>query len=147
MKQLRKFLHLTRGERRLLLRAVVLLLAIRLGLWMLSFQNLRGILERLKQQTTAFHTADSSLPDRIAWAVAVASHYVPGTSTCLAQALAAQVLLRAEGYPAHLTLGVAGGKETPLEAHAWVESQGKIVVGGAAHERYHVLSTLDEERA
>jgi hypothetical protein len=43
--------------------------------------------------------------------------------------LAAQVLLSRQGRPAHLQIGVAKSQEGQLEAHAWVESQGWIVIG------------------
>ena len=69
------------------------------------------------------------------WAVQVASCYVP-RATCLTQALAAQALLGFGGIPAAVRIGVA--KETEdFEAHAWLESGGKILMGGAeAAQRY-----------
>ena len=62
------------------------------------------------------------------WAVQVASRYVP-RATCLTQALTAQALLGFGGIPTSVRIGVAkeaGG----FEAHAWVESGGKILMGG-----------------
>ena len=70
---------------------------------------------------------------------------MPGGKTCLPQALAAQVLLERCGYPARLRVGVVKGGEGQLEAHAWVESQGRIIVGGAEVERYIPLSGLEGE--
>ena len=84
-------------------------------------------------------------PDRVVWAVVVASRYVP-MSTCLTQALAAQVLLARRGFPAHLHIGVAKkGAEARFEAHAWVESQGKVVIGGSEPGRYTQLLALEGE--
>jgi Transglutaminase-like superfamily len=62
--------------------------------------------------------------------VALASRYVP-TATCLAQALAGQTLLAQQGEPAVLRIGVAKNEAGKLEAHAWVESQGRIVIGAS----------------
>jgi hypothetical protein len=81
--------------------------------------------------------------ERIAWAVGAASRYVP-TATCLSQALAAQVLLARHGHPASLRIGVARGAAGRLEAHAWIESRGRIVIGGTADlARYTPLPALD----
>ena len=55
------------------------------------------------------------------------SRYVPG-STCLVQALAGQWMLLREGYPAQLRIGVS--KAEGFEAHAWVELEGKVLIGG-----------------
>jgi len=53
-------------------------------------------------------------------------------STCLVRALSAWGLLRRSGLEAALHLGVAEGAGTvrAFHAHAWVESAGRVVVGG-----------------
>ena len=80
--------------------------------------------------------------DRIAWAVAVASRYVP-MATCLTQALAGQMLLARWGHTAQLHIGVANGPGGNLEAHAWLESQGTIVIGDVGElSRYTPLLSL-----
>jgi hypothetical protein len=48
---------------------------------------------------------------------------------CLARALATQILLSRCGYPSHLRFGIVKEKEGHLQAHAWVESQGEVVMG------------------
>ena len=127
MKQLGKFLRLPTSERRLLIDAAFLLLAIRLGLWLLPFQTLRRLLARIYATRTAKRTR---VPvGRVVWAVDVVSWYMPGVK-CLARALAAQMLLNQHAHPAHLRIGVARSESGQLQAHAWVESQGRIVLGG-----------------
>ena len=81
--------------------------------------------------------------DNVSWAVEVASRHTPGVKTCLNQALAAQVLLARRGHPAVLRIGVAKGKEAHLRAHAWVESEGKIVIGGTGVERFAPFPVLE----
>jgi len=125
---------------------MALLLLVKLGLRLLPFQTLQRFLARAMLAPVGLRNSDPAFPDRIAWAVAVASRCLPGTRICLPQALTGQVLLRREGYPAHLTLGVARIEEGRLEAHAWVESRGKVVIGGGGLERYNALSTLEGER-
>ena len=129
MKQVRKFLLLPLTERGLLLRSVILLSAIRIGLWLLPFRILRRFLDRVACAPAAPHRVNSSPQDRIAWAVTVASRFAPGGSNCLTKALAARVLLARQGCPACLHIGVAKGEGGKLDAHAWVESQGRIVIG------------------
>lgn len=145
MRRLRQFLAFTPSDRILLVRAGVLLGVIRLGLSLLPFQILPCLLRKVSTAPGVLHEADRAAPDRIAWAVTVASQYVP-KATCLAQALAAQVLLARQGYPACLRIGVTKSEEGRLEAHAWVESQGKIVIGGSALGRYTPLPALVQER-
>ena len=58
-----------------------------------------------------------------------ASRYVPG-ATCLVRALAAETLLRKYGHDACLRIGVSKNSSQVLLAHAWVESEGQVVIGG-----------------
>lgn len=141
MKQLRKFRQLTYSDCRLLLSTVFLLGTIRLGLWLLPFP----ILQRLLTKMTQTQESPTQIPlARVVWAVTVVSRYMPGEVKCLARALATQILLARHGYQAQLRIGVAKGERGQLEAHAWVESQGKIVIGGIKNlGRYTPLPTLE----
>ncbi|WYL93495.1 MAG: lasso peptide biosynthesis B2 protein [Gloeotrichia echinulata IR180] len=129
MKRLRKFLSLKNSDRHLLLIAVIILGAIRLGMWFLSFQALRQLLARLTQANSQEQTLDGLSIEKIVWAVNVASCYTPGHVKCLARALTTQVLLNRCGYSPELRIGVAKGDKGKFEAHAWVENQGEIVIG------------------
>ena len=73
--------------------------------------------------------SDTTYVDRVVWAVKVASRYVQGIR-CLAQALATQVLLEQRGYPSELRIGFTRSKGGQMSAHAWVESEGRVVIGG-----------------
>lgn len=142
---LRKFLALSQRDRHLLVSAVFLLGAIRLGLWLLPFQTLNRLLQKITQLNTEVQKVNSDTVD-IAWAVSVASRYIPG-ALCLAQALATQVLLGRRGYQTDLRIGVARGKKGQLRAHAWVESQGKIVIGGLGNCLYTPVPIQETESA
>ena len=50
-------------------------------------------------------------------------------ATCLVQALSTQILLGRHGHAGKVHIGVALDPELGFRAHAWVESQGKILVG------------------
>lgn len=81
---------------------------------------------------------------RIAWAVTRASRAVPGAA-CLTQALAAQVLLERHGFPARVQVGVRRSDGAQLLAHAWVESDGRILLGGTDLSGYTPLAVLERE--
>ena len=153
MKQLVRFLNLTAGERRLLVSALFHLVAIRIGLWVLPLQQLVKRLETLKVSKTLrqaqgrhFRVWNPPPAERIAWAVRVVSRYLPGTRNCLVQSLAAQTMLARRGYSSHLRIGVAKDEEGRLKAHAWVECDGKIVIGGAGASQYTALPHLEVQR-
>jgi hypothetical protein len=129
MKLLYKFLQLKECDRQLLLITFTLLGTIRLGLWLLPFRTWRRLLSRIMQPKSKLQGANPASINQVVWAVSVASHYMPGGVKCLARALATQVLLSQQGHTADLYIGVAKGEEKQLEAHAWVESQGQVVIG------------------
>jgi Transglutaminase-like superfamily len=78
--------------------------------------------------------------------VKLASRFVPA-ATCLAQALVTVTLLEREGLPASLRIGVARSVRGKFEAHAWVESGGRVVIGGTRADlsRFTVMHTLEGE--
>jgi hypothetical protein len=137
--RLRKFLALAPEDRRLLLGAAGWLMATRLGLAVLPFGWLRTLVARARP-TRASHP---SSPDRIAWAVAAAGRRIPGGTNCLVQAVAARVLLGRHGYSSRLRVGVARAPGGRLEAHAWVESDGRVLLGGPRVESYTPLPALE----
>ncbi len=141
MTRLRKFLHLTSRDRRLLITAVFLLGTIRLGLRFIPFRTVQRIVGHRAQAPTSSHQIDQPSIEQLVWAVKVASQYVP-KATCLTQALATQIVLGRHGYSTQLCIGAARTQERRLEAHAWVENQGKVVVGGGETSRYTLLRDI-----
>lgn len=132
MKWLSKFINLTPSDRFLLMKTLFMLGAVRLGLRLLPFQTLRSLLARLSEPTAKLQMSEPTYVDRVVWAVRVASRYVRGVR-CLAQALATQVLLEQRGYPADLRIGFTRSKYGQMSAHAWVESGGRVVIGGTGN--------------
>ena len=138
MHRLHKFFRLSAPERFLLVRATALLVIVRTALWLLPFKTLQRSSAKLAQIFAPSHKENLFSTERVVWAVEVASRYVPRV-TCLTQALAAQTMLRLGGIPTSLRIGVAKGTGS-FEAHAWLESGGKILIGGAeAAQRYTQL--------
>ena len=146
MERLHKFRCLPSRYKHLLVKSIVLLGLVRVGLWLLPFQALRHLLAHMTRAHAASPGGDQASMQQVVWAVTVASQYVPA-ATCLTQALATQVLLSRRGHPASLRIGVARSEAGKFQAHAWVECQGKIVIGGAqALSRFTTFPPLDGER-
>jgi Transglutaminase-like superfamily len=125
MKRLHRFLRLTAVERNLIVRTAFLMSAFRLGLWLLPFRRLASFARRKQGRSPQCR----GTTEQVAWAVQVLSQYVPET-TCLVQALTAKRLLGNAGYSARLYIGVTKGAAERFEAHAWVEAEDQVVVGG-----------------
>ncbi|MEA3187475.1 MAG: hypothetical protein QOD99_1305 [Chthoniobacter sp.] len=66
----------------------------------------------------------------ISWAIETAGNSRWMETPYLPRALAAQAMLRRRGVIGHLCLGVSDEKNVVF-AHAWVEVEGKMIVGGA----------------
>jgi hypothetical protein len=106
----------------------------------LPFRSLRRVVESLSRPTVWLPATNRFSTARIVWAVELASRYVP--ATCLSRALSAQVLLARRGYPVLLHFG-AVKEDGRFLAHAWLESEGQVVIGGHVLEPYIPLGTLE----
>lgn len=115
----------TAGRAASLGAAFVLVVAMRLMLVVLPFRHVA--------RASAWLAAGRAwlprqAPVRVAYRIARVARWVPGAS-CLTQALAATSLLAWHGHASVVRYGV---RTTPagLEAHAWVEHDGVVLVGG-----------------
>ena len=141
---MRFFLRHPFSEQRLLLNVLVVVVIVRLALWVLPFKTVRGRVAGLRTKKSGQAPVSFLQVKRLASAVKRASRYVPMAS-CLTQALATQVLLKRLGERGILRIGVTKGSEGKFEAHAWIESHGRIIIGGSRDlHRYTVLSGLEE---
>jgi hypothetical protein len=120
------------------LRAVLTLGAARVATWVLPFGVGRRLLIGKRRAMSPTVTRD-----QVRWAMSRAQRVVP-QATCLPQALAAEALLTRGGLPAELQIGVKKTPSGKLAAHAWVTSDGRIVVGDLGRElvTYTPLPTL-----
>ena len=71
----------------------------------------------------------------VGWAVDAADGDTPGDRSCLVRALVADALLGRRGQKTTHRFGL-NANDAKLEAHAWLESNGEIIVGGEAREAY-----------
>lgn len=143
MAAIRKFLRLPWQEQCLLLGAALWLSLIRLGLVLFPFPTLQSALDLAGRRGAPRWLRPNE--DRIAWAVMTASRRLPLASTCLTQALAARVMLARRALPAQIVIGVARAPEGNLEAHAWLEYGGRVLVGGPDVSRFTPLTKANEK--
>ena len=128
MHKVHVFMHLNWRERLLVVEALAIVVMVRLGLKLLPFQKLRALVNKAGQHRVGSRNSAAAPIDRVAWTVRAVSEFVPG-ATCLTQALSGQVLLARRGYPTCLHIGVAKERQDELAAHAWLECDGRIVLG------------------
>jgi hypothetical protein len=116
------------AEQRLLLRALFLLTIIRLGLWILPYRTMSRWARSASQRSRYTRGHAKIDIERICRAICSAARFVPGAS-CLTQALVGQILLGQAGHAVALQIGVSRKSGSPLQAHAWLESAGRVVLG------------------
>ena len=146
MRPARNFLRLSARDRLFLVKCTGLVGLIRLGLWLLPFRTLRRRLDSLPRPSGRAQTPAQRLVNRAVWGVTTSSRCIPA-ATCLTQALAARLLLSWWGCPAELRIGVLKDDHQTLQAHAWVERDGLIVIGGSDSPlRYTPLPPLEGKK-
>jgi hypothetical protein len=145
VKRIHKFLNLSLRDQLLLIHAIFVLAAVTLGVWLLPYLLLQSQLLKLANWCSRFVTTKRPSAEHIAWTIKVASTFVP-KATCLPRALAAQVLLIQNAYPAELKIGVARNEDGKLGAHAWVTSETNILIGNVQDLNHFVpLSPMESK--
>ncbi|MCA9969722.1 MAG: lasso peptide biosynthesis B2 protein [Anaerolineales bacterium] len=112
-----------------------LLLLVRLGLALLAFRRVRRLIGRFGRVPAGRAPAPEAALARLAWAVERMARFVVADRPCLTQALALQLLFARRGCETELRIGVAKEPDGRLLAHAWVERDGHVVIGGADSPR------------
>lgn len=137
MRRLKRFVRASWTERLLLLRALFVVCITRLGLWVLPIGTVRRIALSGRKGTRVVHPVPT-----LVWAVRASSRFVP-LATCLTQALALQWLLSRSGHTSRIHLGARRDASGKFEAHAWVECEDRVVMGGAKAEDYVPLTAWE----
>ncbi|HLW78558.1 MAG TPA: lasso peptide biosynthesis B2 protein [Terriglobia bacterium] len=119
--------------------------AVELGLRLIAVKRLIAILQRRDRARRGFSPSASPsrapvTPDRLAYLVELAARVYPFGATCLKKALVLYALLQRRGVDVKLIIG-ATKTDRKLDAHAWLEHDGRVLIGGPA-ERYEPLCTL-----
>ena len=140
MKRLYRVLLLPYRKKKLLAQSLFLVCLIRASLWIFPFRWLNKWLSRFDAFVRDDQPTNWIAINSVARSVRACSRYVPSAS-CLTQALATRTLLRLRGQDSALKIGVEKDENGKLMAHAWIEVDGRIIIGKVPrHRRFNVLS-------
>lgn len=140
MTRLLRFFEASTRERSVFVWSFIWVVLFRLGLWILPFRVTRKW--TVDHVSPALPKGDARLAAEVVRGVRFASRCVPYAS-CLTQALAARKLLESYGQSSELKIGVAK-TSGDFEAHAWLEINGRIVLGKPeTRSRYVVLGSSE----
>jgi hypothetical protein len=122
--------------------AFVLLGCTQIMLRVCHFQWLRRVLGKV-MKVKLWLTPHSVPVDTLAWALCAARRRLPFAATCFGEAVAAEALFRKHGYAPVMRVG-AVRREGVFQAHAWLELNDVVVVGGpeSAVKDYKPLSNF-----
>lgn len=115
-------------ERRLFTAALPIIVAARVGLSLFPLRRATRLMLHLAEAIAA-PQAHTDYAERAARAVSCAGRLVPGADS-LTLALATLTLLRRRGLTGRLRRGVRRDSAGVLHTHAWVEHNGRLIVGG-----------------
>jgi Transglutaminase-like superfamily len=136
-RRLIRFFQLPFSDQRLLMRAALAVVSAKLAIRTLRLPVARTAVARLERRRWS---VTPTPVDRIVWAVEAAGRAIPGMKNCLVQAVAAEAMLARAGHPCELRIGAAkNGPGGGLIAHAWLESEGRVLIGEFELERYTPL--------
>lgn len=141
--KLGKLSALSGSEWRTLITAAVLLPAIAVALRILGYRRTHAWMARQahKRRRSENAACEVALVCRM---VSVAASHGVYRANCLRQALAAWWLLERCGVASKLVIGVRKD-EQGFAAHAWVEYQGQVVIGGNdAPQRFQAMTPVIE---
>jgi len=140
---LRRLLAIGRARRSLVLQSLLLLGSARFLLSILPLRKVRSLIPWIALWLMPGPRNASG--EEIIWALEIVTRRFSGT--CLTNALAALALLNRHGHTGTLRIGAAR-KDGHFSAHAWVERDGEIVIGGPATvvQQFTPLRALNDGR-
>ena len=143
LSQLCRFARLPGDEKLLLLEAALLMAPARLAVLWLPFRMIAPLLGRQRCESPLEVAPRQELTaQRIGAAIATIGRHCFWRSTCLVQAVAAQLMLKRRGIPGTLYLGTARDTENNLLAHAWTRCGREILTGASGRERFTVVASF-----
>ena len=129
----------------LLLEGVSLLILARLFL-LVPLQRLTLVLGQMGAESAhALDLPQIKMAGDIGRAVEIAAARLPGTWSCLAQAVAGKIMLRRRGIASTVYLGVSTANRDKLRAHAWLRAGDVLVTGEEGINEFHMLTSFSEK--
>jgi hypothetical protein len=145
-----KALRLSASDWLLIVQATLWFAVVELGLRLLQLRAVLAILHGENRSDRNSLSQPSGVasgnPERSGYCVELASRFHPLHPTCLKKALVLYALLTRRGFDVQLLIGAAKARtntEAKLDAHAWLEYEGRVILGGPGRERYATLCSLD----
>jgi hypothetical protein len=126
MKKVLNFLRRPSPDKGLLIRALLFVWGVKCGLRFLPFRTMLNLIKRAPSKQ-----GPASFPlNQLLGVMDTAGRNVP-RATCLVRAIAGQAFLARYGHQTDLRIGVLKDQsEKRVKAHAWLESQGLVLLGG-----------------
>jgi len=125
-----------------LAEALIALAIARVAMALLPFRRIAVWLGTAGAETPATASAEEiHIAQEIGWAVGTLGRRVPWDGRCMAQALAASVMLRRRGLEGTVSFGARTGA-AGFEAHAWLRLGPCVVTGGPAHQSFKTFTTF-----
>lgn len=146
LERLGRAFRLPPDERAFLFQAWALFLIVELALRVLPLRRLLTLAQAAPPTRPV--GAPPAVPplSRLVRLVEIAGRYATWNPTCLRQALVLSWLLRRRGVPTSIHVGVAR-RDGRLAAHAWLERDGEVILGGSERDEYERLLVSDAARA
>jgi hypothetical protein len=132
MRAFSRWLSASPSKQWLTLQAFALLIVMKFRLYFFPVQSLKFLGPAVPAPPSTNERTDPNYPSEAAWAVRAVSKRLLRSANCLPEALVVRQLLLQKGFPADLKIGVSKGPGGELTAHAWVLSNGAVVIGGSA---------------
>ena len=120
------------GEWLMFIQALCGAVLTRVAFYVLPLPHVRRLVRRCFRAASPLPPARQASAAQVVWAAISAGRRSPLGTTCLTTALVAQALLQRHGYEAKLRIGVRREINGAFSAHAWLEREGKVIVGGPA---------------
>ncbi len=134
----------------LALEALVWLIAAWLIVRLVPFRRWRGLLGPVLATPQPDQPADDLSPELsaqakgVGWGIEAVSRDLPWKATCLMRALAGRQMLRRRGLQSMVALGARSSNAENLEAHAWLITQGQVLLGASEAVGYKPLVHFGE---
>ena len=122
-----------------MIKALLFVWGVKCGLRLLPFRTMVTLIKKdlIKPGPTSFPL------NQLLGAIDTAGRNVP-RATCLVRAIAGQAFLARYGHQTDLRIGVLKDQsEKRVKAHAWLESHGMVLLGGAVGS-YTAFPTLGD---
>ncbi len=143
LKRLGKFITLPLQTQWLLFKVAAVLLAIHLSLRFLPFRSVYRFASASQRSIQTRSEKEAFDEGRLIWAITRLSLQLLGQESCLRQALTGLYFFSRAGMRVSLRIGVRKGMGDAVLAHAWIERDGKVLLGGTDNLLNHFIRLPD----